>query len=151
MEYDEQTKLLRQVPLLHMAGKDAEALPLAERLVALSEKAWGKENTITANNLGTLADVLAGTGRFAEAEAAYKRSVAIMEKNGTPIDQQFLPHQLLQLGQFYYAQRRYREAEPLLKRALAMRRAGSARSEAGWNYSECARQALRGLGPVRRG
>ena len=70
LEYDEQTKLLRQVPLLHKAGKDAEALPLAERLVALSEKAWGKENTITANNLGTLADVLAGTGRFAEAEAA---------------------------------------------------------------------------------
>ena len=122
LEYDEQTKLLKQVPLLHMAGKDAEALPLAERLVALSEKAWGKENTITANNLGTLADVLAGTGRFAEAEAAYKRSVAIMEKNGTPIDLQFLPHQLLQLGQLYYAQRRYREAEPPLKRALAMRR-----------------------------
>ncbi len=104
-----------------MAGKDAEALPLAERLAALSEAANGPEHTLTANNICTLADVLAGLGRHGEAEAAYRRGIGILEKNGKPIDLSFLPGRLFSLASLYATEQRYADAEPLLKRALALR------------------------------
>ena len=121
--WDEIKKLIVQVPQMHMARKDAEALPLAERLVALSEATSGPENTVTANNVGALGDILAGLGRNGEAEAAYKRNIATLERNGRPIDLNFLPHRLLMFANLYIAQQRYAEAEPLLKRAIAMREA----------------------------
>ncbi len=120
-QFNELINLIKEVPMLHIAGKDAEALPRAERLIALSEKMWGKEHTITAGNIGRLAEVLAGLGRNDEAEAAYKRAIAALEKDGTPSSQIPLANASLNFGEFYYAQSRYREAEPLLKRALAIR------------------------------
>lgn len=123
--WDEIKKLIGLVPQMHMARRDAEALPLAERLVALSEATAGPENTMTANNVGALGDVLAGLGRNNEAEAACKRNIATLERNGRPIDLNFLPHRLLMLANLYIAQQRYAEAEPLLKRAIGMREAGN--------------------------
>jgi len=118
---DEVGKLIVQVGYLHIAGKDAEALPLAQRLVALSERAHGAENTAAANNVGQLAEVLAGLGRREEAEAAYKRNIAVLERNGGPVDLNFLPYKLSRLADLYIKELLYAEAEPLLKRAIAMR------------------------------
>ena len=67
-----------RVDALSRAGKYAEALPLAQALVAQVEK--GPESKNLAGALNNLAEVYAAMGRDADAEPLYKRALAIMEK-----------------------------------------------------------------------
>ena len=60
------------------------------------------------------------TGRYAEAEPLYRRSLAIVEKLLGP-DHPDTAGVLSNLGQLCYWQGRYAESEPLLKRALKIR------------------------------
>jgi tetratricopeptide (TPR) repeat protein len=59
-------------------------------------------------------------GRHAEAEALYKRALAISEKALGP-DHPEVAESLNNLAELYGAQGRYADAEPLYKRALAIR------------------------------
>jgi CHAT domain-containing protein/tetratricopeptide (TPR) repeat protein len=99
-------------------GKYAEALPLAQAMVADQEKRPPSRDLGAA--LGNLAEVYAGMGRDADAESVYKRALAVMEKT-IGLDSNDIVPELSNLGALYERQSRYAEAEPLLKRALALR------------------------------
>ena len=106
-----------KVIALTRAGKYAEALPLAQAMVAQLEK--GPPNKDYAGALNNLAQVYADMGRDAEAEPLYKQALAVMEK-AVGLEFVDIAIELNGLAALYQRQLRYAEAEPLFKRALAL-------------------------------
>ena len=104
---------------LTRAGKYAEALPLAQAMVAQLEKGPARHRDL-AGALNNLAQVYGDMGRDAEAEPLYKRALAIMEK-AVGLNSADIAPELNNLAALYQRQLRYAEAEPLFKRALAIR------------------------------
>ncbi|MBH5390530.1 CHAT domain-containing tetratricopeptide repeat protein [Bradyrhizobium diversitatis] len=106
-----------RINALNQAGRYAEALPLAQAMVASLEKANdGRELSAALNNLG---QVHAGQGRDDLAEPVYKRAIALMEKS-LGLDTGLIAPELNNLAALYQRQGRFAEAEPLFKRALAV-------------------------------
>ena len=100
------------------AGRYAEALPLAQAMVAQLDK--GAPNRDLAGALNNLGQVYSGIGRDAEAEPLYERALAMMG-SAAGIDSAEMAPVLNNLAALYQRQERYAEAEPLFKRALALR------------------------------
>ncbi|ULK95209.1 CHAT domain-containing tetratricopeptide repeat protein [Bradyrhizobium sp. I71] len=106
-----------RINALNQAGRYAEALPLAQAMVASLEKANdGRELSAALNNLG---QVHAGQGRDDLAEPVYKRAIALMEKS-LGLDTGLIAPELNNLAALFQRQGRFAEAEPLFKRALAI-------------------------------
>jgi CHAT domain-containing protein/Tfp pilus assembly protein PilF len=99
------------------AGKYAEAIPLAEALVARLEKSPASRDY--AGALNNLAELYRSVGRDADAEPLYKRAIAIMEK-AVGLNSVDIAPELNNLAALYQRQGRHAEAEPLFKRALAL-------------------------------
>ena len=109
-----------QIAELSRAGKYSEAIPLAQRLLADIEKAFGGDHRDVAAALNNLAMLYGSQGRDAEAEPLLRRSIAILEKlHG--LDSPEIAPQLNNLAALYQRQERYADAEPLFKRSLAIR------------------------------
>ncbi len=109
--------LNRQVSQLYGQGKDAEAIPIAQRALALAERTLGKEHPYTLSSVANLAGLYKLQGRYAEAEPLYKRALEARERvlgKGHPNTLTSVNN----LAVLYSAQGRYGEAEPLYKRAL---------------------------------
>ena len=104
---------------LYRAGKFAQAVPLAQQVLAIREKALGPEHPDVALALNNLAGLYDDQGRYAEAEPLYKRALAIYEKALGP-DHPDVAQALNNLALLHRHQGRYAEAEPLYKRALAI-------------------------------
>jgi tetratricopeptide (TPR) repeat protein len=104
------------------AGKYAEAIPLAQQVLAIREKVLGPDHPDVATVLNGFGILYEEAGRFAEAEPLYKRSLAIREKAlGPDHPDHFLVAQSLNnLAELYERQGRYTEAEPFNQRALAI-------------------------------
>jgi CHAT domain-containing protein/Tfp pilus assembly protein PilF len=109
----------RQIEQLRQAGKYADALPLAQRLVALTEQRFGPNHLTLAASLNTLAIVNDDLGRLTDAEQAYKRTLAIIEKSLGP-EHQNVGVTLGNLAILYQRQARYAEAVSLATRSLAI-------------------------------
>ena len=103
---------------LGRAGKYAEAIPLAQAMVAKLEK--GPAGRDLGGALNNLAQLYGDVGRDADAEPLYQRSLAIMEK-AVGLDSVEIAPELSNLAALYQRQLRYAEAEPLFKRSLALR------------------------------
>jgi CHAT domain-containing protein/tetratricopeptide (TPR) repeat protein len=112
--------LNRQVVQLRQAGKYAEAIPIAQRALALTERLRGPDHPDLSTRLNHLASLFVPQGRYAEAEPLWKRSLAIREKALGP-EHPHLSTSLDNLAYYYVSKGRYGEAEPLLKRSLAIR------------------------------
>src|SRR5215831_15374365 len=97
------------------AGKYVEALPLAQRALAIAEKALGLDHPAVAVELNLLAMLYVQLGRYADAEPLYKRALAI------PGDLDVVAESLNRLAMLYVPLGHYADAEPLLKRSLAIR------------------------------
>jgi CHAT domain-containing protein len=109
-----------QIVELSRTGKYSDAIPLAQRLLADLEKAYGPDHRDVAAALNNLAMLYGSQGRDAEAEPLYRRSIAILEKlHG--LDSSEVAPQLNNLAALYQRQERYADAEPLFKRSLAIR------------------------------
>lgn len=67
------TKLLKQ-------RRYAEAIPIAEKVLAIREKALGTEHFEVAESLISLANLHKSLRNYPEAESLYKRALAISEK-----------------------------------------------------------------------
>lgn len=107
-----------RINALNQAGKYAEALPLAQAMVASLEKGNdGRELSAALNYLG---QVNAGQARDGLAEPIYKRAIALMEKSLGP-DTVLIAPELNNLAALYQRQSRFTEAAPLFKRARAIR------------------------------
>jgi tetratricopeptide (TPR) repeat protein len=111
--------LNKKVIELYNAGKYADAIPLAQRLLAIREKAFGGDHPDLASPLNNPAALYSAQGRYADAEPLVKRSLAIREK-ALGSDSLTLAPTLTNLAWLYYHQGRYAESEPLHKRALAI-------------------------------
>ncbi|GLR89066.1 CHAT domain-containing tetratricopeptide repeat protein [Bradyrhizobium iriomotense] len=103
---------------LNRAGKYAEALSLAQAMVASLEK--GNNSRDLAGALNNLAQVYAAQGHDDQAEPLYKRAVALLEKS-LGLDTPEIAPELNNLAALYQRQQRFADAEPLFKRALAIR------------------------------
>jgi len=76
----EAQRLARQSEALAEQGRYAEAAPLAQKALVLTEQALGPEHPATAGALNDLAERLRNAGDFAKAEPLYRRALAIREK-----------------------------------------------------------------------
>jgi tetratricopeptide (TPR) repeat protein len=112
-------ELSKRVTELYREGKFAEAIPLAQQVLAIREKAFGPDHPAVAQALNNLAGLYKEQGRAAEAEPLVKRSLAIYEKALGP-DHPDVAQALNNLAGLYKEQGRYAEAEPLVKRSLAI-------------------------------
>lgn len=117
---DEAGAVTQQMKELYRAGKYTEALPLAQKALALREKEFGTEDAMVAMPLNDLGTIHYNLGQYAVAELLYKRSLAIREKTLGP-DATEVATVLNNLGELYRAEARYADAEPLLKRSIAIR------------------------------
>ena len=113
--------LNRQVVELYRVGKYAEAILIAQRVLAISEKkALGPDHPYVAGALNNLAEMYLNQGHYAEAEPLFKRSLSIREKGLGP-DHPDVANSLNNLAELYRSQGRYAEAKPLSKRSLSIR------------------------------
>ena len=112
--------LYSRVMDLYGQRRFAEALPLAQEVVAIDEKALGPNHLDFAKDLNLLGLLYHELRHYAEAEASYERSLAIREQQLWP-DHPDVAQSLSNLGLLYIAEGRYVDAERLLKRALAIR------------------------------
>jgi len=106
-----------RINALRSAGKYAEALPLAQAMVASLENTSNNRDLAAA--LNNLAQIHADQGHDDQAEPLYKRAIALMEK-GTGQGSVEIAPLLNNLAALYQRQSRFTEAEPLFKRALAV-------------------------------
>lgn len=116
---DELVQLRSEVSRLRGQGKYSDAIPVAERYVAVARQKHGEEHTEVATALSWLGSVYWAQGRHAEAEPLYRRSLAIREKVLGP-DHADVGTSLNNLAALYRAQGRLAEAEPLYRRDLAI-------------------------------
>jgi tetratricopeptide (TPR) repeat protein/CHAT domain-containing protein len=117
---DEATALNTQSLKLFNEGKYSEAIPLAQRALAMREKALGPDHPDVAVSLNNLATLYNAQDRYAEAEPLFKRALAIHEKAQGP-DHPDVGTSLANLAALYQDEGRYAEAEPLFRRGLAIR------------------------------
>ena len=110
-------RLKTETTQLMRAGKYDEALPPAERSLAIMEQELGAEHVEVANSLCTLAYILSTKGDYKRAEPLYQRAVAIGEKT---LGQEHpgLARYLYRFGNLYNYTGDYARAESLYQRAL---------------------------------
>jgi CHAT domain-containing protein/Tfp pilus assembly protein PilF len=112
-------RLTNQAFELFQAGRYAEAIPLAEEVLAIFESQLGPDHPDTAESLNNLALLYKSMGRYVEAEPMYQRALAIYEAE-LGSDHPDTATSLTNLAGLYLSMGRYGEAEPLVQRALAI-------------------------------
>jgi tetratricopeptide (TPR) repeat protein len=103
------------------ARKYPEALPFAEKLVALTEEQYGPTDRSLINPLCNLATTQYRLHDYKTAEDTYLRTVKIVEDSGGGADRALL-RPLHGLGATYFATQQYEDAALMLKRALDISR-----------------------------
>ena len=73
-------QLSKQVGQLYRQGRYEEAIPLAQRALAIHEKALGPEHPDTVRSLNNLAGLYEATDAYAKAEPLLQQALAIREK-----------------------------------------------------------------------
>jgi tetratricopeptide (TPR) repeat protein len=116
----EAKELTRRALELGQAGKNAEAVPLAEQALERREKALPPDHADLSASVVMLGVLYQRVGRYGEAETLLKRGLEIRE-HAQPADLYSVVSSLTILGSFYDALSRFSEAEPLFKRVLEVR------------------------------
>src|ERR1700738_1688779 len=104
---------------LYDAGRYADAIPIAQRVLTIRDKALGHNHPAVAIALDNLANLYRLQGRYADAEPLLQRSLAIREQ-ALGHDDPDTAGSLLNLAALYLDQSRYADAEPLLQQSLAI-------------------------------
>jgi CHAT domain-containing protein/Tfp pilus assembly protein PilF len=112
--------LNQQVLQFYQQGRFTDAIPLAQRALAMREKALGPEHPDTAKSLNNLAALYEATGAYGQAEPLHRRALAIHENTLGP-NHPDTATSLNNLAGVYQKMGAYAQAEPLYKRALAIR------------------------------
>jgi len=103
------------------AHRYQEALPLAEKLVALTQEQYGAADRALINPLSNLATTQFRLKDYKSAEDTYLKSVKIAADTGGNADRLML-QPLHGLGATYYATQQYEDASLTLQRALDLSR-----------------------------
>lgn len=112
-------QLSAQADQLSAAAKYDEALPLAERVLALRQQALGQEHAEVALALDQLATIYRRKGDLAKAEPLAVRALAMAEKTFKPNDSN-LGLLVNDLAVIHFTKRDYLRAEPLFLRARSI-------------------------------
>jgi CHAT domain-containing protein/Tfp pilus assembly protein PilF len=115
---DDAAALNQKIVQLYSEGRYSEAIPIAQRALAIQEKALGADHPDVATALTKLAWLYERQGRYDNAEPLYKRALAIRESALGP-DDPHVAEALDSLAHIYKRQGQYNSAEPLYARALA--------------------------------
>jgi tetratricopeptide (TPR) repeat protein len=122
------SELILQGQNLIISGELSQAEQLHKRLLAMAEKALGKDHpdVLTERNQKEFVRFLRGLtgshrfeGNYLEVELVYKRSLPILEKTLGP-NHPYVALVLMYLGKDYLAQNKYSDAERVMQRALAI-------------------------------
>ncbi|NEU84560.1 CHAT domain-containing tetratricopeptide repeat protein, partial [Nostoc sp. UIC 10630] len=98
-----------------------EAIPLAERMLAIRKKLLGNEHPDVATSLNNLAGLYSRQGKYADAEPLYRQALEIYKR--LPADEHLnVATSLNNLAGLYEKQGKYADAEPLYRQALEMRK-----------------------------
>jgi len=76
--------LNQQVEQLYKEGKYKQAIPIAERVLAIREKVLGNEHLDIATSLNNLAELYRNMGSYDKAEPLYQQALAIYENVTIP-------------------------------------------------------------------
>ena len=117
---DSPTELVRRAVELYGEGKFGEAIPLLEKLVALTKRAKGDKHPDTALSLSNLGALYLKVGDYAKAEPLFKEALEIRHKVLGP-EHSDTAESLNNLGFLYLEMGDYDKAEPLFKEALEIR------------------------------
>ena len=104
---------------LTMEGKYREAIPDAERMLAVYERAVGPDHIYVTASLNTLAELYRAVGDYARTENLYQRILKIKERS-LGLDHPELAQPLMRLIELFYSQGDYQKAEPILQHYLAV-------------------------------
>jgi len=108
-----------QAAQLYRAGHFQEAIPLAERALAINEKLLGPEHPLIAGSLKDVALAYRAAGAYAKAESCLERALRIVEKLVGPNDAATAAA-LNNLAVAYLDSGAFVKAMPLLERALVI-------------------------------
>lgn len=117
----DRTPVYREFRALFDAQRYGEALPLAEKLVQLTEEQYGSEDAKLVAPLVNLATTQYRLHDLTAAEKLYQRGIEILETTGTPADRQLI-RPLHGLGATYAAAGNHEAAAAALKRAVDLSR-----------------------------
>lgn len=119
---EEARRLYNRVVELNNAGRYDEAVPLAERALAIFTNALGPDHSDVALSLNGLALLYAARGDYSRAEPLYQRALAIYLKLSAHNDAaaKNVATTLNNLAELYKDRGEYARAEPLYQRALAI-------------------------------
>jgi tetratricopeptide (TPR) repeat protein/CHAT domain-containing protein len=104
---------------LFRAGRYAEAVPIAQQVLAIRESTLGRNHPDVAVALNNLAALYDSQGLYADAEPLYQRALAILEQT-LGHDHLDVSAALNNLALLYQMQGRYPEAERLYLRSLSL-------------------------------
>jgi eukaryotic-like serine/threonine-protein kinase len=108
--------------VLDLQGQLSEALAIRRRVVDLARAFHGPDHLNTGVFTNNLATSLRRTGSHGEAERLYRDAIAILKGASPPDGHPLAARPLAALGDMLTEQGRAREAEPLLREALRLRR-----------------------------
>ena len=118
-DLDEAKAFNRQVLKLHNQGRYEDAIPIAEKVLAIREKALGPEHIDVAQGLNNLAELYRSTGDYSKAEPLFKRALAIDKKALGPGHPR-VGNTLYNLGMLYKSLGNYSETVLHFEKALAI-------------------------------
>jgi tetratricopeptide (TPR) repeat protein len=118
-QIDEHEEWSRRIRELSKAGRQADAIALAEEYREKASEGYGTEHPRYAIALKVLANILRNTDRMEEAESLLRRALEIDEKNFGP-EHPNVADDLRDLGVIERNANRAGEAEVLLRRSLAI-------------------------------
>ena len=114
-------QLYKEFRELFDARRYTEALPVAEKIVSLTEEQYGDKNRALVNPLTNLGTVHYRLKDYPSAEQEYQRGVEILEASAASTDRQFL-RPLHGLGAAHFAEGEFVDASVNLKRAIDLSR-----------------------------
>jgi tetratricopeptide (TPR) repeat protein len=114
-------QVYKQFRELFDAKKYSEALPVAEKLVSMTQEQYGEKDRALANPLTNLGTVHYRMKDYEAAEQDYQRSVEILEQTSGATDRALL-RPLHGLGASHFAEKEYVDASVALKRAIDLSR-----------------------------
>jgi len=117
----DRTQVYHEFRELFDARNYEQARPVAEKLVALTEEQYGKDDRALVNPLSNLATVAYRLKDYPAAAKSYTRGIEILEATAGNADRQLL-RPLHGLGATYLAMERYDDAIAPLKRAVDLSR-----------------------------
>ncbi|HEY6188654.1 MAG TPA: tetratricopeptide repeat protein [Pyrinomonadaceae bacterium] len=116
---EEARRLAEESRGLRQKGKYDDALPPAERALAIREKALGPDHLRVAESLFALASIYDDKEEYAKAEPLFSRSLAIYEKTLGP-EHTDVARALRSLAWIYSVRQDYAKAESFYRRALSI-------------------------------